>query len=385
MREIDVDQHNEEVSNVWEAYRSGKPARVPLVFGINPRFTLNVREANPNGVTFRAYLDDPALMLDRQLRHLEWVRFHVPQDAEMGPPKEGWPVYVDLQNTYEAAWLGCPLYFGEDQVPDVSPLLVDDRKQLLFDRGIPDPFTGGIMQKNWDYFAYFQSQKDSGYTYQGIPLGELTPSAMGTDGPFTIACNVRGATSFLADCLCDPEYARQLLDFITEATITRITAYRQHMGLPLKTPSWGFADDSIQLISEEMYKDLVFPYHGRLVNAFSEGGPNSIHLCGNATRHFPFLKEHLNIRSFDTGFPVDFAWLRETLGPDVEVFGGPSVPFLLNASAKEVRVEVRRILTSGIMEGGRFTLREGNNLAPGVPLENLWAMYDEVRESGTYR
>ena len=196
---------------------------------------------------------------------------------------------------------------------------------------------------------------------------------------------MRGATSFLADCLCDPDYARQLLDFITEATIARIKAYRQHLGLPETTQGWGFADDSIQLISEEMYKDLVFPYHRRLVNAFSEGGANSIHLCGNATRHFPFLKDHLNIRSFDTGFPVDFGWLRESLGPDVEFFGGPSVPFLLNSSVKEVRVEVLRILRSGIMEGGRFTLREGNNLAPGVPLENLWAMYDEVRESGGYR
>jgi uroporphyrinogen-III decarboxylase len=37
------------------------------------------------------------------------------------------------------------------------------------------------------------------------------------------------------------------------------------------------------------------------------------------------------------------------------------------------------------MEGGRFVLREGNNLAPGIPLENLWAMYDTVKEYGVYR
>jgi len=129
---------------------------------------------------------------------------------------------------------------------------------------------------------------------------------------------------------------------------------------------------------------LVFPFHKRLVDAFSEGGPNSIHLCGDATRHFPFLKARLNIRSFDTGFPVDFAWLRKTLGPDVEFQGGPSVPFLMEACPQEVEAEVRRILSSGIMEGGRFVLREGNNLAPGVPMENLWAMYDAVHAWGRY-
>jgi uroporphyrinogen-III decarboxylase len=145
-----------------------------------------------------------------------------------------------------------------------------------------------------------------------------------------------------------------------------------------------FADDSIQLISTEMYEDLVFPFHKRLVDTFSEGGPNGIHLCGDATRHFPFLRDHLNMQSFDTGFPVDFTWLRETLGPDVEIQGGPSAPFLVEASPGEVSEEVRRILASGIMKGGRFVLREGNNLAPGTPLENLWAMYDTVREWGTY-
>ncbi|HQI75774.1 MAG TPA: uroporphyrinogen decarboxylase family protein, partial [Candidatus Latescibacteria bacterium] len=49
-----------------------------------------------------------------------------------------------------------------------------------------------------------------------------------------------------------------------------------------------------------------------------------------------------------------------------------------------VRAEVKRILGSGIMEGGRFVLREGNNLAPGVPMENLRAMWDAVHEFGTY-
>src|SRR5581483_2935932 len=38
-------------------------------------------------------------------------------------------------------------------------------------------------------------------------------------------------------------------------------------------------------------------------------------------------------------------------------------------------LETRRILQSGVLEGGLFILREGNNLAPGTPLENIEAMY----------
>jgi uroporphyrinogen-III decarboxylase len=89
--------------------------------------------------------------------------------------------------------------------------------------------------------------------------------------------------------------------------------------------------------------------------------------------------------SFDTGYPVDFKWLRGSVGPDVQIYGGPSVPFLECATPDEVTDEVERILCSGIMEGGRFVLREGNNLGPGVSLENAWAMYDAGKKFGVYQ
>jgi uroporphyrinogen-III decarboxylase len=44
--------------------------------------------------------------------------------------------------------------------------------------------------------------------------------------------------------------------------------------------------------------------------------------------------------------------------------------------------ETRRILDSGVLEGGRFVLREGNNLAPHTPFENLEAMYQTARRVG---
>jgi len=35
-----------------------------------------------------------------------------------------------------------------------------------------------------------------------------------------------------------------------------------------------------------------------------------------------------------------------------------------------------------VTEGGRFILREGHNIPPGAPLENLWAMYETLKEHG---
>jgi methylthiol:coenzyme M methyltransferase len=158
----------------------------------------------------------------------------------------------------------------------------------------------------------------------------------------------------------------------------RIKAWRRYLGRPEKSPAFGFADDSIQLISEKTYREFVLPCHRRLVEELGQGERGSIHLCGDATRHFKNIRNELNVYSFDTGFPVDFAALRAELGPEVEILGGPQVEFLRRATPDQVREEVLRILDSGIREGGKFILREGNNLAPGTPLENIQMMYDTV-------
>ncbi|NOZ57644.1 MAG: hypothetical protein GXO73_12745, partial [Calditrichaeota bacterium] len=49
-----------------------------------------------------------------------------------------------------------------------------------------------------------------------------------------------------------------------------------------------------------------------------------------------------------------------------------------------IRDETRRILQGGITRGRRFVLREGNNLSPGTPLENMEVMYWTGREYGHF-
>jgi uroporphyrinogen-III decarboxylase len=91
------------------------------------------------------------------------------------------------------------------------------------------------------------------------------------------------------------------------------------------------------------------------------------------------LRDELGVYEFDTGFPVDFGRLRRELGPEVTIWGGPDVMILKDGTPAQVAEETMRILESGICAGGRFVLREGNNLAPHTPRANLLAMYEAVR------
>ncbi len=372
---MDYTAHNEQVKRVWESYHRGTPIRTPMILGVNIRCFFADKDANPEQMDFKSYSNDPAVMFDYQLRFQEWLKLTLPQDAEMGYPQEGWSISVDLQNYYEAAWLGCEVHYREGQVPDTEPILAGDKKYKLFDAGIPGPFDG-LMQKNLHYYEAFQEMA-KGYLRCELPIKEIFPSGLGTDGPLTVATSLRGSELY-TDFYEDPEYVRELLNLITEATIKRLRAWRRYLGQPKKSPSFGFADDSLQLISEESYREFVLPCHRRLVEELGQGERGSIHLCGDATRHFKTIRDELNVYSFDTGFPVDFAALRKELGPEVQILGGPRVEFLRTATPDQAREEVLRILNSGIREGGKFILREGNNLAPGTPLENIRAMYDTV-------
>lgn len=371
------ERHNAEQAEVWRAYRDGVPIRPPMVIGCNERITMDDPRTNPDRITFQDLFVDPAKMLQRQLEHQWYVRTHIPQDAEMGLPTDGWSAGVIRFNVFEAAWFGCPVVFEDGLVPDTLPLDEASVKKLLAD-GVPDPYDQPFMAKVWADYEFLRRSEASGFEYLGRPLRSVGPCAGYTDGPLTVACNVRGATEFLGDLLADPPFADALLDLFTEAAIVRIRAIRERIGAPLRSAGVGFADDSCQLISTDMYVERILPRHKRLIDELGDGSPNGVHMCGNATRHFPTIARELNVGSFDTGFPVDFGALRQSLGPEVEIVGGPSVPFLETHGAKEVYDETRRILESGVTEGGRFILREGNNLPPGVPLDNLWAMYRAV-------
>lgn len=379
---MDFKKHNEEVKRVWGAFHAGKPIRVPMVIGCNIRMVLLNPALNKRKVTFKEYSENPDVMLLNQLEFIKWYRTTVPQDAEMGIPEDGFNIHVDFQNYYEAAWFGCEVHYREGQVPDTEPMLGGDKKNLLFDRGMPEPL-GGLMKKGIQYYEYFKKKQKDNYLFEGKPIKGVGLPGLGTDGVLTTALNLRGC-EILTDFYEDPEYVRKLFAYINQATIKRIKALRKYLGEPEKSKGLGFADDSIANISTDMYKEFVLPFHKELIKELSSGGKNSIHLCGDATRHFKTIKDEINVYQFDTGFPVDFGWLRKELGEDVTINGGPNINLLLLSDAETVKAEAKRILQSGITKGGKFIIREGNNLAPRTPIKNVAAMYETVKEFGKY-
>ena len=157
--------HNEEVKRIWRTFYSGRPERMPMILGVNPRYLLLDPRYNPKGITFEQYFTDPEIMFHVQLEFQDFVRHHMWADQEMGVPEEGWSITVDFQNVYESAWLGAPVLYREGNCPACAPLLDDDRKHLLFEKGVPDPFSG-LMAKAREYTERFNAIREKGFVYK---------------------------------------------------------------------------------------------------------------------------------------------------------------------------------------------------------------------------
>ncbi len=379
LAEMDFAAHNAEVDAMWRAFRARSPYRIPIILGTNTRYFMLDSGANWMGIDFQSYSRSPATMFEAQLEFMRWRKFNLLQDEALGLPDE-WAIAPDFQNYYEAAWFGCPVEYRSGEVPDTRPVFADCPERIM-DSGLPGPLEG-VMGQALEYWQYYQDRAPR-ETFLGRPIRACAPGAgLGTDGPLTVACNLFGPSFVCTELAADPDRVVRLLQFIAQATIERIGVWRKMVGIPMPNDGCWIADDSLALISSSMYRKYVLPIHCQIYDAIGTRTGRGMHLCGDSTRHFRTMVTELGVSSFDTGFPVDFGALRASLGPEIEIAGGPHVELLRSASPAEVRAEAERILRTGILEGGRFILREGNNLAPGTPLANTEAFYSAGREFG---
>jgi uroporphyrinogen decarboxylase len=373
---------DEEKAALWDGYRQGAPHRVPVTLVGNNRLLLLDARFDAEGLDYLRVFTEPEAMLIAQLRWQYIVRrrhnLFCDQPTEL-PQK--WEIGIDVQNVYEAAFFGAPLHFHPDGIPETKPILDDDNKRAIFDVDIDRPLEGAFLS---DAIALAERMAELARdkTFFGRPITVLPYAGVGTDGPLTVAMNLRGPR-ILTDLIRDPEYAREVFDFVTDAAIKRYHAFAAHLNLPDAEQVW-MADDSVAMLSPAQYREFLLPCHRRWYDGVDpkRNKIRGMHLCGDATRHFKPLCEHAGVTSFDTGFPVDFAALRAELGPEVEIFGGVEVSTLLTGTPQHVYERAREILQSGITAGGRFVLRDANNLPPNVPWANLAAMYRAAFDFG---
>ena len=379
---------------VWKNYYEGKPTRTPLRWSVNNRVWLLNPGLNTFGWTYADYLHDPKVIIETNAR---WQAYRAEElhpltcdQSDVLP--EQWSCRADVQNCYDAAFYGGKLtaYPGQAMavesflsLGDVDAFLEHD---YASDNAIAtNPF---IIERLALTEELKKAAKDFSFKGRGMGVGEFT---LGFDGVITAGAAIFGADFFLLMAL-DPEKASRLIGKLTRDAIARIRWLNRRAGIPERWQGGGgMADDSIQLLSCEMYEELVLPWHKYYLDEMSESPVASVvrnrscHLCGDATRFFPLMAKELNIKTFDTGFPISFGELTKEMGTDITILGGVHASLLKSGTSCAITAETKRILDEVKPKTKKFIIREANNLSPGTPPENIQTMYEAVKKYGQYQ
>ena len=369
---------NSEKQLVWDAFKRGAPIRTPLRWNVNVRTWLLDPALNREGWTFEDYLHDPQVTLGAQARFQAWAAGFYSQSCDRPDTlPERWSCSADVQNCYDPAFYGGKVHAPAGQVPAVEPFLtLDDGDEFLATDFCSDLEGNPFLRERLAFTeALKAAATDFRYEGRGAVVSDFL---LGFDGPVTAGAAIFGSDFFLLLGM-DPDKGERVIEKIVRETVVRNRWLRRRAGRPERVAAGGFADDSVQLISAAMYRERVLKWHVFWCDETDEsaGKPmaRGCHLCGDATRHFKTIRDAVGVGSFDTGFPVEFGWLRRELGPEVLISGGPHVGLLRSGAPEACYRETERILKSGILAGGKFILQEGNNLPPQCPLENLQAVY----------
>jgi uroporphyrinogen decarboxylase len=138
------------------------------------------------------------------------------------------------------------------------------------------------------------------------------------------------------------------------------------------------------LISPQLYRDLIKPWHAEIFKFVKENShlKTFLHSCGSIVDLIPDLID----AGLDIINPVQIQTtnmapehLKNEFGSDIVFWGGgiDTQHNLPNKSPEEVKEEVTRNCEIFMKDGG-FVFTAIHNMLPGIPPENIVAMYDAV-------
>ncbi len=271
----------------------------------------------------------------------------------------------DLLMEVEA--LGNELRFPENSMSFAKMEMLKEDKRKLSSLQLADPKQDGRLP---DYLMACAETKEI--------LSDVLVSAV-IAGPWTIAMGLRGATELILDAMNDPDYVHELMAFCTQAT-KELTEELAEIGVGI---GYSEAPASCSLISPDMYRNFVLPYHQELVTYFKEKKVGvGLHICGNAD---PIIEDMVDTGasniSIDSGTDMGRA-VKASRGKTV-LIGNVDTNTFMAESKDEMRQAVRNCLDQAPADSG-YILAPGCEVPGLAPTEKVDWFMELATELGTY-
>jgi uroporphyrinogen decarboxylase len=205
----------------------------------------------------------------------------------------------------------------------------------------------------------------------------------GDQGPFSLACEIRGMSEFLLDIALNekPNEIHQLLDFCRQVCHQYAIAQIEQGA---HGTSIGDSPSGPDVISPRYYRKFAYPQVKKLVNDLrSEHIILAYHICGNST---PIIKEMVESGAsiLEIDQKADLQKSKEAAAGKATLLGPIDPSDVMANATADVVVEKCREAIEILAPGGGFILGPGCALPASTPDDNIHAMIETAREFGQY-
>jgi uroporphyrinogen decarboxylase len=210
-------------------------------------------------------------------------------------------------------------------------------------------------------------------------------------GVFETAWLMRGLSRFMEDLLIEKEFAVALLRKVTDLKKALYARFLEQVGdyLQVIMVSDDLGMENNLLISPEVYREMIKPFHNELWSSIKEKTDAFLflHSCGSIYKLIPDLIE-LGVDSINpvqvAAKDMDTKMLKQEFGKSLSFWGGIDTQHVMpNGTPEEVEEEVKQRLHD-LAPGGGYILCAVHNIQPGVPPENVMTMYEAAQTYGEY-
>jgi len=250
--------------------------------------------------------------------------------------------------------------------------------------------------RSYDWPDPSDPRRIAGLKEKAKDLYENTDYAVVADAPklgvFEMAWLMVGFERFLVELSLDTNFARYLLEKMTEILIGFYNAFLNEVQdyIQVVMVSDDLGTQNSLIISPQMYRSSIKPYQKKLWRFIKEKSNAFLflHSCGSIRKLIPDFIE-LGIDALNpvqvSATDMDSKSLKEEFGSQLTFWGGGCdtqrvLPF---GTPQEVRDEVIRRIND-LSPGGGFVFTQVHNIQPGTPPANVVTMFETALEYGYY-
>lgn len=196
-----------------------------------------------------------------------------------------------------------------------------------------------------------------------------------------------GMEALWMEIALEEELFLRMLEDLRDFTIRCIEqAARAGADAVFLADDWGM-QDRLQISPDAFRKHFKPAYGAMIETAHGLGLDVWMHSCGNITSIIgDFIDIRLDVLGQLQAGALDLEAIGKAYGGEITFFGGIDVQHnLVHGDRASIRAEVAVLMRIFSAEKGRYMICPSNTIMPETPVENVWHLFEAIREYGDFR